>query len=113
MSVEVRFDQRAVKASKLSRLQRAQTLLDQQIAADSNYYCPEDKGDLKKSVYLSSRMGGGLLVWGVSYAKRLYHAVNARFSKDRNPNASSKWFERARAAKAKAWEALVNREYSR
>ena len=42
-------------------ISKRQKILDQQVADDSNYYAPEAEGDLKDSVYLSSKMGTGNL----------------------------------------------------
>jgi hypothetical protein len=51
-------------------------------------------------------------VWAIEYAKKMYHFAG-KPRKEVNPNASTKWFERAKSTKAKAWEALANREYSK
>jgi hypothetical protein len=78
---------------------------------DSNYYVPKQEGFLERSVF-GSVLGSGLLVWAIEYAKKMYHFAG-RPRKEVNPNASTKWFERAKSTKAKAWEALANREYSK
>lgn len=108
-SVRVTFDPAAVRRNKQPRLFRAQKALDSQALKDSNYYIPKQEGFLERSG-LGSVPGSGLLIWAASYAKRMYH-FGGTPSKKVNPNASVKWFERARAIRAKAWEALVNREY--
>lgn len=96
---------------RLGRItERVQTVLDQEVAKDSNVYCPEDQGDLKDSVYLS-RMGSGILTWDQVYAKRLYHGLDFNFSKDKNPNASPKWFERAKKVRLRHWLEVAQYEY--
>lgn len=105
------FNPAKVKRDKQPRLDRAQKVLDAQVMKDSNYYIPKAEGFLEKSV-LGSPIGSGVLIWAIEYAKKMYH-FKGRLSKEVNPNASTKWFERARAVKAKLWEALVNREYSK
>lgn len=111
LSIKVVFDPAAVKVSKMKRVVAAQIKLDQQALKDSNYYIPKREGFLERSSIAASLPGSGLLVWAVSYAKRMYHALAP--SKKINPNASAKWFERAKATKLKEWEALANNEYSR
>jgi len=109
--VRVDFNQKAVAGRIHTRIERAQKVLDSQVMKDSNYYCPQDTGALQKSV-LGSVIGSGLLVWAIDYAKKMYHFAG-RVAKETNPNASTKWFERAKATRLKIWEALVNREYSK
>lgn len=111
MSVTVDFNKGAVKKKIDDRMKRVQLVLDTQIMKDSNYYIPKQEGFLERSVF-SSVSGNGVLVWTMEYAKKMYH-FEGRLSKEVNPNASTKWFERAKAAKLKEWEALANREYSK
>ena len=109
---KVSFDRGAVAKRLHGRIDRVQKVLDAQVMKDSNYYAPMQEGFLRDSV-LSSVIGSGLLVWAIEYAKKMYHFPEARIRKEVNPNASTKWFERAKSTKAKAWEALANREYNR
>jgi len=109
--VTVYLNKAGIKNDAVQRLKRAQIALDQQIAKDSNYYAPEDKGDLKDSVYLGSVMGSGLLTWAVEKARRLYHGIGFSFSKDKNPNARAKWFDAAKAVRLGTWVKVANSEY--
>lgn len=109
--IKVTFNQQEVAARLQKRVERCQLALDQQIVKDSNYYCPMRDGQLMRSV-LSSANGQGLLIWATDYARAQYYGLPNK-SKDSNPNASTKWFEVAKAAKLKEWEALVNREYNK
>jgi hypothetical protein len=110
--VKVAFDRAGARARIEKRISQAQAILDGQVMKDSNYFIPKRDGDLEKSV-LGSQLGSGLLVWAIEYARKLYHGVGFRFSKDVNPNASPKWFERAKAQFKDKWVKLVNDEYSR
>lgn len=94
------------------RVHKAQLALDQQIAKDANYYAPEHMGDLKDSVFPSAAKGEGELVWDIVYAHWLYEGIDFVFSKDKNPNARSKWFEAAKSTRLKAWEKTANAEYN-
>ena len=109
-NVKVSFDPAAVKANKVPRLRMAQIKLDQQALKDSNYFIPKREGFLERSSLAASQPGSGYLIWAVSYAKAMYHSLAP--SKKINPNASPKWFERAKSTRGKEWEALANREYS-
>ena len=109
--VSVSFDQRKCKARIHERVERAQKVLDSQVMKDSNYYIPKQEGFLERSVF-GSVIGSGVLTWAMEYAKKMYHFAG-RPRKEVNPNASTKWFERAKATRLKIWEALVNREYSK
>ena len=111
MGIEVTFDRRAVASRIQPELCRTQKVLDAQVLKDSNYYIPKRDGDLERSS-LASPIGQGYLIWDIEYARRQYHELPNK-SKDANPNASTKWFERAKAVKLKEWEALANREYSK
>lgn len=91
-----------------TRTNKAQWLLDQQVIKDSNFYAPEDTGDLQDSA-LSSALG--LVEWRSVYASKQYYEDNNK-SKDKNPRASMKWFEVAKAEKLKEWEKMANAKYN-
>jgi hypothetical protein len=115
MKVSVEFNAQGVKSKIDGNVKRVQFVLDQQVAKDSNYFCPEDlgySGGLMGSVIPSAGSGKGLLEWNEVYAKAQYYGLPNK-SKDKNPNAAMKWFERAKALWVKKWERLVNAEYSR
>ena len=106
----IEFDASRVKASKMARVERAQKALDIQILKDSNYYCPDRSGTLMRSGGIAS--GGGAVVWDMPYARKQYHDFPNK-SKDKNPNASVKWFEMAKAVMLKLWLEVANNEYSK
>ena len=89
----------------------AQRALDEQVLKDSNFYAPEDTGTLQDSAVMYTKIGSGVIVWQTPYAKSLYNGVGFEFSKDKNPNACAKWFERAKAEKSKTWERVANNGY--
>lgn len=112
MKVSVELNTQGVKSQIRSKVERAQFKLDEQVAKDSNYFCPDDTGSLQKSVIPSAASGRGELDWNEKYANRQYYGLPNK-SKDKNPNASMKWFERAKALWSKKWERLVNAEFKR
>jgi len=108
--VKVEFDKTMVKAKIASNVNRAQLALSVQVLKDSNYYCPDAEGTLMRSGRVED--SGTAVSWDTPYARAQYHGFpNKR--KDKNPNASTKWFERAKSTKLKQWEALVQNEYEK
>ena len=108
--MKVELDVNKVSARIGQRISKAQFLLDQQVAKDSNLYCPEDVGTLQDSV-LPSANGKGELVWNEPYAKKQYYELPDK-SKDKNPRAVMKWFEAAKSVFLKRWEKLANDRYN-
>lgn len=108
--MDVYLDRAGIKSKAGVRIKRAQMALDVQILKDSNYFCPDAEGTLMRSGVVAS--GGGEVRWETSYAKRQYNFFPNK-GKDKNPNASMKWYERAKAWRGKEWQELVNREYNK
>lgn len=97
--------------NKVKRVSKeVQFVIDEQVIKDSNYYCPEAEGTLKKSAITSSDVGSGKVKWNTPYAKRLYYGEDYKFSKDRNPNARAKWFEEAKSKHKKEWLEIGNKK---
>ncbi|WP_028776126.1 minor capsid protein [Shimazuella kribbensis] len=80
-----------------------QVLLDQEVLKDSNYYAPQDIGNLIQSGIRNTVFGSGKVIWNTVYARRLYYNPQYNFSKDKNPNADGLWFRRAKSYKLKKW----------
>ena len=109
MAVKIQFDTSAITARLEKRVKKAQLALDVQVLKDSNYYCPYDTGTLIRSSIIAS--GGGRILWNQEYANYQYYTDNKK-SKDMNPNASMKWFEKAKVQNEKFWIELVNKVYN-
>ena len=86
-----------------------QFALDQQVAKDSNFFVPKDTSALEGSVISTSNFGSGVISWSTPYARRLYYGTNFKFAKDKNPNASALWFERAKAMRKRKWVELAKK----
>lgn len=110
MTITVDINVSAILRKVEDRIGQVQLVLDNRIAADSNYFCPFDTGALQGSVF--PIQGDGTLEWNETYAKRQYYGLPNK-AKDSNPNASPQWFEHAKARNLKDWEALANEEYNR
>ena len=111
-SAKFTWNRQGVKTQIASKTRRAQFKLDQQVAKDSNYYCPEDVGSLQKSVLPSAQSGAGVLVWDEKYARAQYYGLPGK-SLDKNPNARMRWFEHAKAAFKAKWIRLAQSGFTR
>lgn len=96
----VTLDKNRIKARINLKKGVAQMALAQQVLKDSNFFIPKDQGTLEASGITAS--GGKEVTWNTPYAKAQYHGLPNK-SKDLNPNASMKWFERAKALWLKRW----------
>lgn len=90
--------QRKFSSPRLRSINRA---LAQRVAFDSNRYVKVDSGDLKRSTFQTDYE----VVWGMPYAKHAYTKGTPNTSK--NPEASLRWFDVAKAKRAKAWAEFV------
>lgn len=84
-----------------SQLKAAQTLFAMRVGLDSNKYCKVDTGQTQRSMQTSSNFAAGEVSWDTSYAKAAYYSPSAKH--DKNPSASSKWFEIAKRNHQAAW----------
>jgi hypothetical protein len=103
LGIKIDLKREKIISRMKSGTQKAQKAIDTAVIADSNFYCPQDTGNLQNSVILGSKIGSGELEWKAEYAKKLYYGEGYNFSKDRNPNARAKWFEAAKAAMKSNW----------
>ena len=89
------------------KLKAAQTRLAMQVGDDSNKFCKEDTRQTHDSMKTSSNFEAGEVSWTTSYANEAYYDPRAR--KQKNPNATSKWFETAKSQRLENWTTLVRR----
>lgn len=112
-NVKVVVNDREVTERIERRIDGVQARLDAQVLKDSNYYCPMDTGILQKSAVIHSVLGSGLLIWQTPYAREQYYNDGYTHKHSRNPNATSRWFESAKARRLKTWVKLANDEYQK
>lgn len=105
-------DLQKISASLLQNAEKVQAKLDAKILSDCNYFCPLDKGQLQKSGIIHSVIGSGRLIWRAPYARKQYYTPY-KHNKSRNPNATMKWCESAKARHLKEWIALVKSEMAK
>ncbi|PEP88566.1 minor capsid protein [Bacillus pseudomycoides] len=111
--LNIRIDTPAIEGKVMEAVGKAQFALDQQVLKDSNYFIPKDTGELERSSIRFSRPGEGHIEWNTPYARRNFYGVNFNFSHDSNPNASSLWFEHAKARNVTDWARIVENEIKR
>ena len=92
-----------------SKISDIQPILNLQVVKDSNLYAPKDEGTLQSSG-LKSDMNKNYVEWKTIYAHYLYVGDNYHFSKDSNPLAQARWFEKAKALNKKKWIAMLQKE---
>lgn len=83
------------------QIKAAQTLFATRVGFDSNKYCKVDTGQTQRSMQAASNFAAGEVSWDTDYAKAAYYNPSALH--DKNPNASSKWFEVAKRNHQAAW----------
>ncbi|MGP1459147.1 MAG: minor capsid protein [Treponema sp.] len=108
--VKSEFHADDVRARLTEKVHRAQMKLDIQIVSDCEYFVPKMNMKLRDSGIAKTVAGSGQVRWTVDYARRQYYGVNFDHSKSRNPNATAKWFESAKARKKEDWRRLVEDE---
>ena len=110
MTIKIEFDENETEKRIKERMYKVQPRFDNLVMRDSNFYCPKDTNKLHDSAIISSTLGNGYIEWTATYAKAQYYGYPNK-SKHRNPNATGKWFETAKANKIKAWEKCANDWY--
>ena len=82
---------------------RAQKWIDNEVLKDSAPYVPFRTGNLMRSGSSGTVIGSGIVKYNAPYAKQVYYGKHMNFSKAKHPQATSMWFEVAKAQKKTAW----------
>ena len=110
--ITVNFNRLRIATRLTNRLDTLiQPVIDNEVLKDSNFYVPMDTGNLKDSGIRGTRIGSGEIVWDSVYARRQYYEDNNK-SKDNNPNASDRWFEKAKIRNKDKWIRIANRRWN-
>lgn len=91
-----------------SQLKAVQTQLAMQVGNDSNVFCKVDTGQTRATMQSSSRFEAGEVSWTTPYASDAYYNPHTRTEK--NPRATSRWFETAKSQRLSSWTELVRRK---
>ncbi|ARW58273.1 minor capsid protein [Bacillus cereus] len=103
ITTNIRIDTSHVEQKFDGAVKKAQRAFSQQVLADSNYYIPMDTTATMQSSLIASDMDKGNLLWTTPYASDIYWNPQYNFHKDKNPNASGLWFEKAKSSKLPYW----------
>ncbi|CAN2247522.1 minor capsid protein [Bacillus vallismortis] len=108
MKFTVKVDLKNVSRKNEKFSKEGQFLFSSEVLKDSNYFAPQDTGNLIASSHRSSNLEQGQIVWDTPYAKKLYYNPQYNFSKDKNPNARGLWFEVAKSHFLSRWIDVLN-----
>lgn len=103
MSVRIELNRQQILDRIDRGTQGSQLALDTQILKDSNFFIPEDTSNAKDSGIRMTVPGTGKVIWDTPYIRRIYYGTDMNFSKDKNPNATSLWFEHAKSRYKSDW----------
>lgn len=106
--VRIQIDPNKVTATVQTSWKKGLAQLSEEILADCNEYCKEYTGALIQSSLIHSRPKEGKLIWRTPYARRQYWVIRTAH-KDKNPNATWKWCESAKARWRERWAKLAER----
>ena len=112
IDAEIKFNAAQVERRVTGDLERKQKILDALVLRDSNLFCPKDTGALQNSAVIHTVIGSGEVVWQTPYAARQYFNWKGIRGHNRNPRATSKWFETAKAKYLNEWLEAINAEHS-
>lgn len=120
----ITFNKSEIAAKVMGASAKAAESVAMEILADSNFYAPvrygiltgnpiagapaTDFSDKYPRVDCFPEEGRAVISWNVLYAHKMYEGKtksgkSIRYSKDSNPNAQSKWFEKAKSLKLADW----------
>lgn len=86
------------------RLQMAQNAFGRRVLADSDFYAMERTGALRRSGFMAT--SGEEITWSVPYANDAYNWPG-KARTERNPNATTRWFETAKRNRLGEWQKFV------
>lgn len=106
--MQVNINKGAVLAKVEGAFKKGLPILTEEIKDDCNQYCKWDIGDLAMSANRHSIPEEGLIIWQTSYAKRQYWQIKTAY-KDKQPKATWKWCEVAKAELMEKWQRQAQR----
>lgn len=108
----IQFNINSVSSRIANALAETQKILDVQVLKDSNYYAPEDQGELQRSGDRLTIPGSGKVIWDTPYARPLYYGTSFNFSKDKNANAGPLWFEKGKSVHLSNWIQVAQNDFN-
>ena len=112
IDAKIDFDVSKLKGKTQADIARRQKKLDAMVLRDSNLFCPKDTGTLQRSAIIHTVIGSGEIEWHTPYAAFQYYNWKGIQGHNRNPRATSKWFETAKARYLDKWLEAIGAEHS-
>ena len=111
MSVRVTLNKSKVlkKIKKGTDLSRAATT--EALKKYSDPFTPRDKGPLIETAQVDTKEG--TITYVQPYAKRLWSGVDFNFSKDKNPQATFRWNEKAEQVHSKELQQIAQSNFNK
>lgn len=111
MSVTVTLNRSKVlsRIKKGTDLSRAATT--EALKKYSDPFTPRDKGNLIDDAKVDTKEG--TITYDKPYAKRLWNGIDFNFSKDKNPQATFKWNEKAEQVHSKELQQIAQQAFKK
>lgn len=112
MGVQIQINQQQILDRIQQGVQESQLALDTQVLKDSNSFIPQDTLNARDSGVQRTIPGAGKVTWDTPYIRRIYYGTEMNFSKDKNPNATSLWFEHAKSRFLSDWVQIAQDNFN-
>ena len=111
MSVKISINKFAVLKRIKNGTDSARALTTESVKKYSDPYTPRDKGDLMETAQVDTKEG--TIIYNQPYAKKLWLGADYNFSKDKNPQATFKWCEKAVNDHRKELDKIAQKAFSK
>jgi len=111
MSVEVSLDFSKVIGRIDKGTDFAKAITTESLKKYSDPFTPRDKGNLINDAKIDPKEG--TITYDKPYAKRLWYGVDFNFSKDKNPQATFQWCDKAVSNDKKALDTVAQNAFSK
>ena len=105
---DIYFDKSGVQSRFKRNTSYEQKYLDSQVIKDSAKYVPRLTGALERSGISGTKIGSGLILYNMYYAKTQYYGFY-RHTLAFHPMATRTWFEVAKASYKQSWIRAVKK----
>ena len=109
MPIKIYIDPQKIEGDIMENWNKNLPHLTDEIREDCNEFCKYDKGILVESSEIHSEPEKGIITWETPYAKRQYYEIKTAHKKEGHPNATWRWFHKAKAKKIKEWKLKAQR----
>lgn len=111
MSVKVSLNKSAILKRIKNGTNSARALTTESVKKYSDPYTPRDKSTLIDTALVNEKEG--TITYTQPYSKRLWLGVDYNFSKDKNPQATFKWCEKAVSDHKKELDKIAQNSFTK